>query len=76
MSEMNGKKRQMLPEELMEQVAGGYSIDQLTAEERAKFEGLAVAYANAYCSHDEEEIQRIIDLTEAFHNQMIAKYGE
>ena len=76
MSEMTGKKRLQLPEELMEQVTGGYSLDQLTAEEVTQLENLAKAYANAYCDHNEAEIQRIIDLTEAFHNEMIAKYGE
>ncbi len=76
MSEMTGKKRLQLPEELLEKVSGGYSLDQLTAEEVTRLENLAKAYANAYCDHNEEEIQRIIAMTEAFHNEMIAKYGE
>ena len=76
MSEMTGRKRMQLPEELLEQVTGGYSLDQLTAEENARIESLGKAYADAYCNNDEKEMQRINELIWAFHYVLIAKYGE
>ena len=75
MSDMNGKNKLQVPEELLKQVTGGFTPDQLTPEEYARMKKLADDLAYAYIHESQEEVQKIIDLMNAFGDEMTAKYG-
>ena len=76
MSEMTGKNRTQLPEELLKQVTGGLDLNRLTAEENAYMNMVAQNHAAAYCAGNEEEIQKYADLINEFFDKLLAKYGE
>ena len=74
MGEKKETGRLQLPEEMMDLVSGGYTLEQLNEEERAYLKWLEDSFVNALASFKESELKAVKKKIAEFDEKMHKKY--